>query len=207
MAENLIDLELDLLNIGLNSATKEGHEYMTNSKNFDLIIDNSVNFFKMKNQNDFRKPYSFVQIIECKELEHEIEDFKKFWEPIADKLHIRHVIAGMDSSVLDSEGLNQIYPTASKRFPCALPFRCMAIGANGDLFPCNIFSHEGDPWANLNHDTIKDMWTMKKMKHLRQCHLEGNYHKINYCKDCDMWNYSDNYWVKNYINIGKRKWL
>ncbi|MFH2059865.1 MAG: radical SAM protein [Pseudomonadota bacterium] len=206
MAKSLIDLELDLLNIGLNSATREGHEYMTNAKNFDVIVENSINFFKIKNKNGFRKPYAFVQIIECEELKHEIEPFKEFWEPIADKLHIRHVIAGMDSSVLDSESLTQIYPNAPVRYPCALPFRCMAIGANGDLFPCNIFSHEGDPWANIENNTITEMWGMEKMKRLRQIHLEGAYYKEKYCKECDMWNYSGNFFIKNHFKIGNRMW-
>jgi radical SAM protein with 4Fe4S-binding SPASM domain len=207
MGQKLIDANLDLLNIGLNAASKDGHKWLTNADDYDLIVNNAVNFFKMKNKDGFQKPLTFVQIIECKELESEIDYFKEFWSPIADKLHIRHVIAGMDERVLKSENITQIHPISHRRYPCTLPFRCISIGANGDLFPCNIYSHEGVPWSNVNRETIHNMWTSQDIINLRRIHLEDSFDKIMYCKDCDMWGYSDNVWIRNYLNIGKRKWL
>jgi radical SAM protein with 4Fe4S-binding SPASM domain len=207
MGQNLIDLELDLLNVGLNSTTREGHRWLTNSSDFDSIVKNTVDFMKKKNRNGFRKPYTFVQIIECKELAHEIEEFKRFWTPIADQLHIRHVIAGMDEGVLKSENISQIYPVPGRRYPCALPFRCVSIGANGDLFPCNIFSHEGIPWGNLHQNSIHEMWSSKSFLELRRIQLEDCFASEPLCKNCDMWAYSDNFWIRNFTGVGKRKWL
>ena len=205
--QKLIEMELDLLNIGLNAVTKEGHKWLTNANDFDIIVENTVNFFKMKNKKGFSKPFTFVQIIECKELAYEIDYFKKFWGPIADELYMRHVIAGMDDQVLKSEKITQIFPIPSKRYPCQLPFRCISVGANGDLFPCNIFSHEGIPWGNLTQDTIHKIWTGKKIHNLRRSHLEEYYNDVIYCKECDMWGYFDNVWVRNLIKIGTSKWL
>lgn len=207
MGRKLIEMGLDLLNIGLNAATKEGHKWLTNANNYDLIIDNSKRFLEIKNKAGFRKPYTFVQIIECGELEHEIKEFVKTWKPIADNLHIRHVIAGKDESVLKSERITQIYEIPKSRYPCVLPFRCLSIAANGDLFPCNIFSHEGVPWANIESSTIKEMWESARMKGLRKMHLEGRYDEEPFCKKCDMWGYSENVFVKNFLSGGRRKWL
>ena len=206
MGQKLIDLELDYLNLGLNSSTPEGHKWLTNADDYEKIVENGIRFMEMKNRNGFRKPLTFVQIIECAELEHEIEGFKKFWEPIADKIHIRHVIAGMDGGVLESENVTKVYNVAERRYPCALPFRCMAFGANGDMFPCNVFSHEGVPWGNLNNDSILDLWHSGEIRNLRKKHVEDKYHEYDICANCDMWGYFDNFWLRNFLKIGKRKW-
>ena len=206
MGQKLIDLELDYLNLGLNSSTPEGHRWLTNADDFEKIVDNGINFLKMKNRNGFRKPLTFVQILECEELAHEIEGFKIFWEPIADRTLVRHVIAGMDGGVLKSEKITQIYSLADRRYPCALPFRDMTFGANGDIFPCNTFSHEGIPLGNIEKNTIQEVWQGDKIIDLRRSHLENRFHEIATCKDCDMWGYFDNFWIRNFLKIGKRQW-
>jgi len=47
--------------------------------------------------------------------------------------------------------------------------------------------------------SINRFWTDQRLRDLRQLHLAGRWDQNAFCKDCDMWGYSDNYFLPNVL--------
>src|SRR3989344_2846786 len=141
----------------------------------DVVYENVVNFLKMNN----KKLYTSIQLIQLKENQNELKEFKKFWvDKKADVVRIKPSVSFGG------------YYTNGKKIkrskPCVLLWRMMVIHWNGDASLCCLDLLNKHPIGNVNKNNIKEIWNSDKMQRYRELHIKGLFDNINICKVCNV---------------------
>ena len=143
-----------------------------------------------------------VSFVEQPLNKHETKQFEEFWnEAGADFVVIRK----LHSAAGSKDGIKSKMDEAvkgSQRKPCLYPWERLTITPEGDLSFCPT------DWVNKSHfihfskTTIKEAWQSKFMNGLREAHLNNNYEKFDFCKQCPDWIHTK--WPdegRNYANM------
>ncbi|MBA7705681.1 hypothetical protein ES703_114516 [subsurface metagenome] len=129
----------------------------------------------------------------------EIEDFKKYWEPLVDRVLVRNLC---NVGGLVARPDRQL---KTKRWPCPQLWKRITITCRGKYRFCV------EDWLNktvigdVQKESIKEVWQGKEYQKLRKLHLEEKYSAIPICRNCtdwvaSPWDYGYEYAVKKIMS-------
>ena len=175
VARQLIEAKVSKIMISLDATTPETFEVMRHNKQFNKIVSNILGLLEVREEMGVDYPLVRVNFLKTELNAHEAEDFKKQWDGIADMVgyQVQVAVPGMDYQLPEK-----------KDFRCSMPFKMVAIQANGDLHPCCTFAGRLMTLGNIKTMTIKEAWNSKQMRDLRELHRSGNYEQNPICKEC-----------------------
>ncbi len=181
---------IDKINISLHGATQETHNKITSSSNYSKTknaielcttygIDTLVNFTVMKENmkdiEDIFKQYNgkdikirfnlLMQRGYGKDLTDISSDISKLRKQIIRYSKIYDV--SVEKSELYPQGYNKDINSA-KFYGCSALRTGIYISSTGSIFPCNLAE---TILGNINRDNLKDIWTNKKAKEVRDITL------------------------------------
>jgi radical SAM protein with 4Fe4S-binding SPASM domain len=176
LIHELFKSNFNIIQISADHYIKKDYEELRVNSNFDEIVKNVDNLFKIRNES---YTYSMAEIrvsgIDSKK-NLDREKFKNFWIKRSD-----HVSAGYALerwNTYENEVLEEINQ------PCEQLWDRMYAWYDGKVNPCDADYKSYLSYGDLNKSSIKDIWNSSIIQKTRQEHLSGKRNKINPCDRC-----------------------
>jgi radical SAM protein with 4Fe4S-binding SPASM domain len=182
------------IEISLDALYRDSYEKIRVNSNYNRVLKNVLTLLYERDMRGLKNQLKvMVSIINQPELKHgELEEFLKFWEPLADKVIRR--------TYVDTKGLmpqkdcpveknldNKIHmENSEERWPCLVPFTRLVITYDGSIRFCP------DDWkketivGNILDKSLAEIWSFDRMKRLRESHLDRSFQHET-CQRCTDW--------------------
>lgn len=185
----LEDSGLDQISLSLDALTERTYETVKMSSHFRTVQCNIFHFLDQRRKLGRWKPFVNLHILKMKETASELNGFIKKWSPLlgqGDHILLKdvHTFAGQ---VKDRRLPEQI--CRRRRFPCRQLWRFLYVSWNGDVMPCCMDVCRSMRLGSLQETPIEALWNTPLLKTIREIHVQGRYHRIPLCTDCENWWY------------------
>ena len=182
--EKLLDNPPSHLSISLDGATKETYEKVRVNGRFDRLMANLNALLDAKAARKNHPMKVTLQIIRMDETEEEIQEFVDQWKDRVDEISIPNV-HNWGGLYEESGNFQQM---DVKRVPCKELWRTMMVFEDGSTsICCAVFDNKNMNMGNIKDRHLSEIWRSEEYNQLRQHHIDGNFHLIDICKDCNMW--------------------
>ncbi|MCR4378631.1 MAG: SPASM domain-containing protein [Rhodospirillales bacterium] len=134
------------------------------------------------------RPYVMVSFLILPENEHETEQWREYWEPLADEIAIwRPHNYGGDESTEKVAFRSSARQEKDKQHTCGRPFKGNPfVRTNGDVSVCCFDYNHQLVVGNLNEKPLIDILSSDKMKYVREVHNSLSFDSCDLpCKGCD----------------------
>ena len=174
----IISAGLDRVIFSIDGATKETYERIRVRASYEKLYENVMTFWNIRNELGRVKPFIRIQMVRMKENAHEVEQFMRMWQPIADDIRISDVSnrGQGDASVGDQ------VPVA--RAVCPQPWQRMIVSRDGQVLPCCSDWHREWVIGDATTEDLAGIWTGKRMSALRKLLRERKLDKFKPCNHC-----------------------
>lgn len=196
MANALIDSGLDAIRFSIYAADKENHVRVTSqSRTSPEDILNNIRFLrKLRDEGGGGHPYIFVKMFDAYGPENDL--FRSMYQDVADEFDIEKVhnatsynendligaFYGEGTQKAETESAYNNVTSDAKS--CPRPFMALCIDSLGNVLMCTHDWPRYTKIANLNNQTIRDVWNGDELFEFRKMQLEGRLHENKLCKNC-----------------------
>lgn len=176
-SKNVLNTEIGSIHFSIDGATKETYESIRLGGKFEKVVNNVIEFCRMKVEMN-KKTRVYVQMIVSSKTLHEVEQFYSFWSNVKGVDHVRF------KSEIDHLFENEKTADVPTRKKCFLPWYMCHFRWNGEVYFCY------QDWmctmapANINEQDLVDIINSKTMTHNRQLMKEGKTEEIDLCSTC-----------------------
>jgi radical SAM protein with 4Fe4S-binding SPASM domain len=186
----LIEAGLDVLNISLDAMNSQTYKKIKGRDQYDTVVKNTVRFAQIKKEMGAKKPLLVAKFIGMTENADQLDDFKKFWKPVADQVIISpyHNYAG---GTADRKLKSQ--KQVSCRYPCLVTWFNPVVLWDGLVTTCCVnFMKNELIMGDVRTQTIEEVWQGDKYNKLRSDMLRGDLTDWKTCSRCTYWeNFAD----------------
>jgi len=179
--KKLLEMEPDWINISFDGTSKETYEQIRRKLNFDQVQNDIIQLVNQRNLSRKKKPRITISIIEMEQTSHRLMSFYKKWARIVDKVTIESY-SNWAGKVEDKSAKN---PITHRRMACPRLWYNFTILNTGEVVICCLDYNGEIIIGDVKKQSIREIWTGKKITELRNMHLEGRHSKIHLCKDCN----------------------
>ena len=181
-AIELINSGLTRIQVSIDAYTPETYDLVRPGGNLKKVVENVELLLQKRKELGSITPLVRVNFVRTELNEHELESFVNYWKNKVEMIGVQEMIKPPESS-------QDIKSTTTKNkrkigFQCSMPFKQLVLNNSGYILPCCTFYGEQLRMGNIKNDDIVDVWTSEKMNKLRDIHKNGNYFKIEVCKNC-----------------------
>lgn len=171
LLETITDIPLTCLSVSLDAATPETYKKIRGG-DLNIIERNIELFLKLRTKKKSQLPLFRVTFINMLENRHEIEQFKKKWEYIADIIDIQRY---------SDMNPNKTFTGNNELFICDQPYKRILVDQKGELRPCFFAQYQvSDPiYLGKDYNTLMDYWNSDW--HITFC---DNHEKKQYSEVC-----------------------
>ncbi len=187
MCIKLIGAQLHLLNTTIDGIDDKTYKYFRGpNADFKKAVKNINTLLRLKKEKKSDMKI-IVTMILMEKNKNDVETFKKIWDKEGiDRVDVKKFVT-FDGS--DKEIFNQAKKSEQKKFGlgeghCADPWMGFVVTASGKVVPCCLDYDEKYVLGDLNKESLKDIWTGKRMKILRRHFNNNTTDKIPLCKTC-----------------------
>lgn len=177
-ALKLIDSGVDQITLSLDASSKKTYEKIRKGANYEKSMRNLERFLQLNNN----KVFTTIQLIYMKENKKEILDFISQWKN--KRINMVRIKPYLD---LDPTKKNLRVNNTKKNFikPCILLWKWMVITWEGMVLPCCNDYDNIHVLGDAKTESLKKIWNSKRMRMMRETHLNGNAKKIPLCRGCE----------------------
>lgn len=184
IAKAILDSGLDEIFISLDALSKETYERIRRGLKFDIVVNNVMRFLELKKKSKKTKPTVNLDFLQLKENMSETEKFIQRWRNSVGNICISsaHNWAGEKKN----RSLDDFHSNSNrvKRSPCRLLWNQLVVFWDGRV-PLCCQDYDGNMiLGNLKQKHLRDIWQGKRLKNIRQVHIQGAFDKIPLCKRC-----------------------
>ncbi len=182
MSEKLINSGLFMIDFSLDAIKPKTYKKIRQGLPYNKVIRNIENFLELraKKKSSIKVMVSFVK---QEENQNELEEFKKKWQPIVDKVLIRECISNVNLIEIKRDQNSK----TTVRWPCPHFFRRIVINYNGLIKACPIDWKNATTYKSLKETTIYDAWHSDYFWQKRMEHLNDKFSSDTICKNCKDW--------------------
>tara|TARA_X000000950_G_scaffold289404_1_gene412952 strand:- start:18186 stop:19223 length:1038 start_codon:yes stop_codon:yes gene_type:complete len=157
ISQGLIDMQVPILSVSIDANSEETfHLTRGRGDKYELVISNIMQFLEIRKKNNSVFPLLRVSFVSQPDNKHELKDFKKRWEKLADLVDIQ---AYCSWNIED----------ATNDFFCPDPWLRMLFYAEGRVSPCCGFTGlEYEVGRIEENKTVYDLWHSKEMNEMRE---------------------------------------
>ena len=179
VSEEILDSKITKFRISLDAYSKNLYEKIRRGAKYDIVHKNIMTFLEKKKQRGQVLPLTSTNFVLMEINEHEVEDFKNYWQDKVDFVAIQNMV-NLDQGNLKRARSHSV----STNFRCPQPFQRVTIRSDGTVLPCcSPFAIES-PLGNVFEQSLKDMWNSERMNLLRSIMKEGTYYQEPMCRKC-----------------------
>lgn len=180
-AASLITAGLDELRISFYGMKKETYEKVMVGLNFEVTMDNLLNFLKVRNELGSKRPRIELSWLVLPENEEDTEAFQQFWEPRADAIEI-----WKPHNFGDGRSYRQRYENVAVKNTCGRPENGpLQIQWNGEVIPCCYDYNNQIVLGNAFQQPVLEVLNGEKYRLLRLAHREKKFKLFHFCDQCD----------------------
>jgi radical SAM protein with 4Fe4S-binding SPASM domain len=175
---------VDTFKISLFGTTKEVYEKIHGrGLKFEKVMENIKGVFALPKD---KRPYIIMLFLVNKDNEHQVEAWKKQWEPLADEVMVwlPHNWAGKFVTA-SKKGYDENTETSPKS--CGRPSKGnLVVRANGQVSMCCFDFNRDLLIGDLRQQTLKQVLAGEALRKIKEVHEQGTFSQCEYiCKDCD----------------------
>jgi MoaA/NifB/PqqE/SkfB family radical SAM enzyme len=177
MARFFVEIRLEALFVSIDATTKDS---LVKARGTDKLEEIEAAVHRMlRVRGDASLPRIGVSFTaeECNR--HEVDEFIARWIPHVDVVRVGEVYQE-HLGTLSGRPLGQ-------RVPCASLYQTLPIHFNGNAVICCLDGWGATNMGNVLHDGVKAVWHGKAFQQARYYHETGQYDRVPFCKDCDVW--------------------
>lgn len=173
------------IEISLDALFKDTYESIRKGSDYIIVMKNILNLLFEIKKRKIKNIKVMVSIVIQPEVdEKEVEQFKRFWEHLVDKVIIRNYV--------DTKGLTPSKPKPEseviQRWPCLVPFTRMVVTYDGGIRFCPDDWKKETTIGNLNQQSISEVWHGAILNSIRQKHLNCDFNDAHQtCTFCNDW--------------------
>ena len=189
------DLSLDLLTAGLNTiifsvdgTIKQTHELIRRGTDFDKVVNNILNFIKIRNKKF--KAKVIVRMIRQEANIREVDDFQSIWSSrlnssFGDMVSFFDVHNyGDEDHILKKYSFQSPHPEEIDRSKCSDLMGRFFVLIDGTVALCCADEHGTYNAGNIFHDDPVAIFNGERFRHYRSKMLSGELHTLSPCKGC-----------------------
>jgi len=178
----LLESCLDRLIISLDSADKERYEKIRVGAKFEKVYAAVEDLIRQRNEHSKSRLHIKANFIEMDEKDPtEKNKFISYWKDKADRIAILRYLDCQtgEERIHYKENYKQ-----DDRFCCPELWRRLVILSDGTATLCPRDMKKKYIIGNINEETVPEIWTGKKMQHIRDLHRQGRFKEFCLCADC-----------------------
>ena len=176
---NLFENGLDSLKFSINALNKEKYKLIHGTDNFNLVIKNLDEAYRLKEKKYKNKKIS-VSYITTKYTLESTEKIKEFFKGMSDEV-IVNMARNQGGLIKEIDYLvdvdNNIKP------PCFYVFKSVNITCEGYMTACCMDFQNYLAYADIKKMSIKEAWNSNIITNLRKMHMQNNFEKT-ICSNC-----------------------
>ena len=177
-AARILDSGLDTLFIAIDGASAEVYEGIRKGAfSFDEVTANATTFLEMKRASGRPKPRVVLSIIQMRETEAELEQFRTEWLARgADEIRIKPFITWgnqmpeLTDLAASADSRKWAYP---RSFPCKYLWSSVVIAWDGRVVPCCYDYDAKMDMGDLKTSSLAEIWNSPRYVEFRRAELEG----------------------------------
>jgi radical SAM protein with 4Fe4S-binding SPASM domain len=176
--QSVCESGLNYIIFALDGATKETYERIRLGADFDKVCDNIRRFLAHKNATRSRV-FTVLQCICMEQTQSEIRQFSETWRvPGVDGLRIRQ---------LTYSGNEGRFRNDRRGRPCYWLWSNPHVKYDGTVVACCKDVDGALALGNIHDRPFGEIWNGKRMRDLRQMHIDGRQQEIPLCRSCNMY--------------------
>jgi radical SAM protein with 4Fe4S-binding SPASM domain len=176
IAQFFVDIKLDSLFISIDATSQETLKKVRGVDKLEQIQE--AVFRMLRVRGDATYPRIGVSFAFEKENQHEHDEFVSYWVKYVDVVRVNQVYEG---------GRWQRIPMPENRVPCKAIYHTMAIHHDGDVSVCCLDGFKETNLGNVVKEGVKSVWLGEEFQKVRHYHETGQYDRIPFCKNCNVW--------------------
>ena len=177
----ILNLNIDDIGFSVDALNSDTFSKITNTKFFNLVKSNILNFIELKKKYNLNKPYIRILLVELPENLTEIQKYIDFWIDKVDEVVILKC-RSFDGRHLANTNLPQ-----NNRPACNYLFNTIFIQWDGAYDICCEDWNREFLYYDFYKTNLKAFWLGDKMEKFRSLHKKKLFNKISICSDCQAW--------------------
>jgi len=175
VSEKIIKAGLDRISISFDGTTPDVYEKNRRGASFKTVMKNIKNLLMLRGRLGYATPLVRVQTVALPEVS--LEEYKKFWEDIADEV-----------AFIDFKDYSDIRTDLVEDWACQYLWQRMMVTWEGKIHVCGFDYTDNHKLGNAKTDSIHEAWKGQEMAKIRDLHRRGLSHKIKICNECSFRN-------------------
>ncbi|HVF39761.1 MAG TPA: radical SAM protein [Gemmatimonadaceae bacterium] len=193
--EGIRDVNLDVLDISLDAATRETYEKIRIGLDFDAVMAGVERAIAA----DLPNTRIFVRLVRQRDNVREIRQFAKQWRARGVGVFIYSAhdragsVEGFDERIRIPRNAQPILHKLERRASrlmfghCPVPYSVASILHNGDVLTCVHDWARKEIVGNLRDSTLAEVWNGERMREIRALVSKRRYDEVPACRDCGLW--------------------
>ena len=182
-AKAYIQAGLDAMYVGIDAATESIYNEIRVGGKFSKAVKNVLKYKDLLQIYGNGEQELFVQFVVSDINEHEVEDFKIFWNENGVNVKIRPKVSW--AGLVDATNLQDNKQVIRK--PCYWLMRTINICADGLIAFCSVDVHCRVRCGDVKKQSIREIW-QGELKAYRKMHKEGRFAELpKLCRECADW--------------------
>ena len=180
-ARRLIDAGLANLNVSFDGWDEESYRERQVGGSLAQTLGNLRRFRELRGPNASPKLYS-VTVLDSQSLPH-VDRILDQLAPVVDTLSFVPLMDfGFPGRRIDRALM--LGERSWRRTPCSLLWQDLAIGWDGRVTACCNDQDYDLAYADLNRQSLREIWASPALREWRRLHLAGNFGSMPLCGDC-----------------------
>tara|TARA_B100001250_G_scaffold395499_1_gene400471 strand:+ start:1503 stop:2621 length:1119 start_codon:yes stop_codon:yes gene_type:complete len=161
----------------IDSEEKETYERLRKFAKYESVLANVKRYNQIKKTYKNNKTVTRIAGVKVEKQQNE-ESFYKFWSNFSDEVVFKEAYARWDT--YNNDVLEDFLE------PCRYIWERMYVWFDGKVNPCDADYKSYLSYGNVKNNTIKEIWSSKEYKKLKETHLNKNRDKITPCDRCEI---------------------
>ncbi len=167
----LAECGLNSIKFSINAGSRETYQAIHGQDDFEKVKKNVGDLHSAIQAYEFTMA-TYVTFVKCRQNAHEVEKFKKTFEPLVDKVYIGEVNAQSGKNpAIEKVKLDGMEIDHAK-WPCAMLFNRLHVTSDGYLDACCTDYSNITAVEDLSQVSLIDAWFGERMRTLRREHLD-----------------------------------
>lgn len=179
--KSAIEFGLSSIKFSINAATRETYKIIHGRDDFDKVVNNIKQIYKMRN-DQYKEFPIFASFVIVRTNQKEVKKFKEDFGHYFDDVNIVEAINQGGNMPELNDGL-LVNENKSIQMPCEMLFNRLHITYEGYLNACCVDFDNMMAVENLNEMSLEKAWYSERMIDLRKQHLSGKIDR-NMCYRC-----------------------
>jgi len=176
--KDLIQVGIDRVIFSIDATTSELYSQIRVGGDFNRVVNNIKTFDRIRKELKQDKLFIRVQMVRTELNKHQVSDFRKMWQGIADDIRISDVTNRGQGDSLQVGDQVSIGRTC-----CPQPWQRMIISCEGKVMMCCSDWFGDYVIGDINNNSLKEIWQGQRLKIVRKWLKQGKF-DFNPCKDC-----------------------